>query len=263
MLFSANYIDKSLYYLPWKTKFIEVFCILYAKLLKKIRQNQDVKKIVSLYAELFRLMIYVLQKKLKSDHNETLVFYSDIINRAEKYEYITGKKRYFEVLNFLSQYNLDKENGVMKFKYQYVDILNEFADKFKLLTRDEGFRDKNYTINDNSYCLWGIEEKSYIKIVKAFLKYEQLKIVRIFGSRVTENYKEFSDIDLMFEGTYTPDEFCKIRNNLQELELPYAVDIFDICLGNKPFTYRNVIRSNIFYSRSDYYEDNYRSIINV
>ena len=86
MLFSANYIDKSLYYLPWKTKFIEVFCILYAKLLKKIRQNQDVKKIVSLYAELFRLMIYVLQKKLKSDHNETLVFYSDIINRAEKYD---------------------------------------------------------------------------------------------------------------------------------------------------------------------------------
>ena len=261
MLFSANYIEKSLYYLPWKTKFIEVFCILYARFLRNVQEKCDVNVIVDLYFELFKLMINILQKKLKSD-NITVIFYPEIINCASKHKYISNKCLCFDVLNFLSQYNLDKNNAV-NFKYEYIDILNDFSKRFKQFTKQEGNREKNYTIYDNSYCLWGIREKSYIKLVKEFFTYKQIKIVRIFGSRVTDNYREFSDIDLIFEGTYSEEDFYKIRNKIQNLELPYVLDMYDISIGNKPFTYRNTIRSNIFYSRKDYCDDTYASIINT
>ena len=124
MLFSANYIEKSLYYLPWKTKFIEVFCILYARFLRNVQEKCDVNVIVDLYFELFKLMINILQKKLKSD-NITVIFYPEIINCASKHKYISNKCLCFDVLNFLSQYNLDKNNAV-NFKYEYIDILNDF-----------------------------------------------------------------------------------------------------------------------------------------
>ena len=260
MPFSTNYIDESLYYLPWKTKFIEVYCILYAKLLKKIEQQQAKEQIVDLYLELYKLMLNILQKKLKSDDNLVLTFYPEIINHAEKKQYITNKQQYFEVLDFLSLYNINKSN-VNDFQYCYIDLLKDFARKFKYLTRQKGFRSQNYVIYDNSYCLWGIHPKYYIKLMREFLKYKHLKIVRIFGSRVTSEYHEFSDIDLILEGTYSPEEFCKIRNTLQNLELPYVLDMYDIRTGNKPFTYRNVVRSNILYMRTDYYNDNYTSII--
>ena len=94
------------------------------------------------------------------------------------------------------------------------------------------------------------------------MSYEKLKIVRIFGSRVTDEYKEFSDIDLIFEGTYSGKEYLKMRDRICKLEIPYVLDIYDINIGNKPFTYRNVVRSNLLYSRKDYYsEDSYISII--
>ena len=133
---------------------------------------------------------------------------------------------------------------------------------FKDYSRKEGFRDKNYVIYNNSSYLWGIHQSSLIKLIRVFLSYEKLKIVRIFGSRVTDEYKEFSDIDLIFEGTYSGKEYLKMRDRICKLEIPYVLDIYDINIGNKPFTYRNVVRSNLLYSRKDYYsEDSYISII--
>ena len=85
---------------------------------------------------------------------------------------------------------------------KYLTILEEFNNKFKQLSKLGGIRNKNYVFYDNSYCIWGINDEYYEKLKNQFLKINSLKIVRIFGSRVTENYSEFSDIDLIFEGTY-------------------------------------------------------------
>ena len=255
MAFTAKYIDASLYYLPWKTKFIEVFCILYACLLRKIDQKQNVDNIVKIYFEAFRTMLNVLQKKLKTDENINVRFYPDIIEAASMVNYISQKYLFFEVLDFLNQYNYN--NTVAKlFKLDYVKILDEFSRKFKEYTILGGNRNRNYVIYDNSYCLWGIEEKYYHDLIGLFSKLDKLKLVRIFGSRVTQEYEVYSDIDLIFEGTYTADEFIRIRENIQNFELPYILDIYDIYLGNKPFIYRNIVRSNIFYCH-----ENYTSII--
>lgn len=251
MAFTAKYMEASLYYLPWKTKFIEVFCILYARLQRKICQHQDIESIVKLYFETYKTMLNVLQKKLKSDNGINVKFYSDIIESAFNVGYISEKEVFFEALNFLNFYNYDKTNTKL-FKSSYIKILDEFSRKFKEYVRLEGMRDKNYVIYDNSYCLWGIDENYYYKLIKLFSKYEKLKLVRIFGSRVTQEYKTYSDIDLIFEGTYAPEEFQKIREAIQNAEFPYILDIYDICMGNKPFIYRNVVRSNLFYKREDY-----------
>ena len=260
MKFKTNkYIEESLYYLPWKTKYIEVFCFLYIRLLKSIKGKESITTITNIFFEIFKTMLNILQKKLKYDNHKYLIFYTDIIYQAEKEKYIKDKYLYLEILNFFAQYNIDK-TCIKNFKYEYLQIAHDFSKTFQNIISQYGDRDKNYTIYDNSYCLWGIPEKYYIKLIKHFLKYEKLKIARIFGSRITNEFKEFSDIDFIFEGTYSPKEFYTIRENMQQIELPYVLDIYDIKLGNKPFTYRNTIRSNIFFSRKEYIDDNYISI---
>ena len=52
MTCSAKYLENSLFYEPWKTKYIESFCPLYAKLKIKSRQNltsDEYKKFIFLF----------------------------------------------------------------------------------------------------------------------------------------------------------------------------------------------------------------------
>ena len=109
----------------------------------------------------------------------------------------------------------------------------------------------------------GIDEKCYNRLIDLFLEFDSLKIVRIFGSRVTLNYNMFSDIDLICEGTYSPKEFIQIRERIRNLESPYIMDVYDINHANKAFLYRNLIRSNIFYKRQDYINDEYNSLFST
>ena len=47
----------------------------------------------------------------------------------------------------------------------------------------------------------------------------------IFGSRARGDYKKTSDIDIAILGKVTKEEKFKISNELDELEIPYMLDI--------------------------------------
>lgn len=265
MEWTSKYIQDSLFYEPWKTKFIEVFTAEYPVLKKEYNSVNTNNKneyisFVKYYTEVFRNVLKVLKNRLKFSGVTGINFYSDVIYHASIQNLISDTDIWFEVLFFISRFYND-ENCYTEFRKEYINILENFKNLMKPLVKEEGLRDKNYCIYDNSYCLWGIKPKYYKKIISVLLDYETVKIVRICGSRVTENYREFSDIDLISEGTYTGDDFINIVDDLHSLQIPYIIDINDIFKESKPFIYRNVVRSNIFYKREFYYSDSYQSVI--
>jgi predicted nucleotidyltransferase len=259
-MFTTKYIENSLFYEAWKTKFIEKFCPNYLYFIKVSNTETDICKIVHAYEKVFRTMFNVLQKKLKTDHGLKSKLYSDILEMAEKVGYISDKKICEEIILFLSDFMLDEKNA-NSFKRKYIDVVSEFRNKFRYFANNSGLRDENYLIYDNTSILWGIEEEYYNEIINLFFQFENLKFVRIFGSRVTTEFKKFSDLDLILEGTYSHEEYNKISKTLYDMDIPYIFDIYDIYHDNKPFMYRNTLRSNIFYARKDYVIDDYISII--
>ena len=266
MVWSPNYIENSLYYEAWKTKFIEVFLREYPKL-KKIfytvtdKTSDEYFYFVKYYIKIFKTALKILKNKLKSNDCTNITFSSDIIFESYKAKLINNPNLWYEFLLFLKQYHIDN-NCYNNFKSEYMTLLEDFALNIKPHIKNLGNKEYNYKIYDNTYCLWGISPKSYIKIINLFLKYESLKIVRISGSRTTPDFREFSDIDLIAEGTYTPIEYSKLQDEIEELNIPYIIDMNDILKETKPFIYRNIIRSNIFYKRQNYFsEENYVSIL--
>ena len=77
------------------------------------------------------MALNILQRKLLSEYNIKLKFYSDVIHVAKKYELISDEKIFFGMLDFVSKCNFNKEN-ILKhsnipnenFKYTYNQ--NEF-----------------------------------------------------------------------------------------------------------------------------------------
>ena len=264
MKWSPRYLETSLYYEPWKTKFIEVF-IREFYLLKKEYISLDkanietYTKFIEHFIDIFKLSLQIL-KKMFYLNGKNCIFYSDVIKEAVYAQILNDKKLCLQAVLFVESFYHDKQIYT-KFNPEFLQILNGFYLSMLPLIKKEGFRDKNYVFYDNSYCLWGIKEKYYRKMIRLFLKHENLKIVRICGSRVTNKYREFSDIDLISEGTYSQKEYFQIKNAILEMESPYIIDMNDIYKKSKPFIYRNTIRSNIFYKRSDYVPENYVSII--
>jgi uncharacterized protein len=76
---------------------------------------------------------------------------------------------------------------------------------------------------------FGITNKSYSLIVKAFSKYPLVEKVIIFGSRAKGNYKPGSDIDLAIKGKQSSTELAmNIAAYLnEELPTPYHIDVVD------------------------------------
>ena len=265
MRWTSKYIQDSLFYEPWKTKFIEVFTAEYPVLKKEYnsanKNNRNTYILfVKYYSEVFKNVLKVLKNRLKFSGVTGIKFYSDIIYHAGVHNLISDTAIWFEAMYFLRNFYND-ENCYTDFKEEYISIFEDFKNLMKPLVKKEGFREKNYCIYDNSCCLCGIKPKYYKRIISALFDHETVKIVRICGSRVTENYREFSDIDLISEGTYTGEEYMQIVDDLHSLEIPYIIDINDIFKESKPFIYRNVVRSNIFYKREFYCRDSYQSVI--
>lgn len=265
MQWTSKYIQDSLFYEPWKTKFIEVFTREYVSLKKEYKlvnknSREGYISFIKYYTEVFRNILKILKNRLKFAGVGDIKFYSDVIYQAGIHNLISDINIWFDAMLFISRFYND-ENCYADFRQEYINIFEDFKNQMKPQIVNDGFRDKNYCVYDNSYCLWGIKPKYYKKIVGVLLDYDSVKIVRICGSRVTQEYREFSDIDLISEGTYSAREFSKFANDLYSLEIPYIVDINDIFKHTKPFIYRNVVRSNIFYKRESYFSDSYQSII--
>lgn len=74
--------------------------------------------------------------------------------------------------------------------------------------------------------LFGLKKEDIDSINKVFALYEPIESVFIYGSRAKGNFKEGSDIDLtIIEDSLTFPLFLEIENKLDDLLLPYKIDL--------------------------------------
>ena len=73
----------------------------------------------------------------------------------------------------------------------------------------------------------GLPEPILQKIRAVFAHYPQVEEAVLYGSRAKGNYKNGSDIDLTLRGgdDLTLNVLCKIANDLDDLFLPYMIDL--------------------------------------
>lgn len=72
----------------------------------------------------------------------------------------------------------------------------------------------------------GLPQETIFKIKNVLKKYFQIERVILYGSRAKGNYKTGSDIDLtLIAPQMTLTELLKIENEIDDLLLPYKVDL--------------------------------------
>lgn len=82
---------------------------------------------------------------------------------------------------------------------------------------------------------FGLKEEVIQKIRSVFASFPEIKEAILYGSRAKGNYKNGSDIDIVLKGRdLTLQKLLRINNQLDELSLPYTIDInsFDF-ISNK------------------------------
>jgi predicted nucleotidyltransferase len=73
---------------------------------------------------------------------------------------------------------------------------------------------------------FGLPQENVDAINDIFAQYASINRVIIYGSRAKGNYKPSSDIDLTIEEDKLPiSEFLEIENKLDDLLLPYKIDL--------------------------------------
>ena len=73
---------------------------------------------------------------------------------------------------------------------------------------------------------FGLPDQTVAKICAVFALYPAIQRAVIYGSRVKGNYKAGSDIDLtLFGATLTPAMCADIADALDDLLLPYCIDL--------------------------------------
>jgi predicted nucleotidyltransferase len=73
---------------------------------------------------------------------------------------------------------------------------------------------------------FGLPQASIDFINDVFAQYASINSVIIYGSRAKGNYKSSSDIDLTIEDEHLQfSEFLEIENKLDDLLLPYKIDL--------------------------------------
>jgi predicted nucleotidyltransferase len=73
---------------------------------------------------------------------------------------------------------------------------------------------------------FGLKQEDIDKINQVFASYEGIDSVVVYGSRAKGNFKLGSDIDLtIIENSLTFAEFLEIENTLDDLLLPYKIDL--------------------------------------
>jgi len=74
---------------------------------------------------------------------------------------------------------------------------------------------------------YGLKEATIKKMCDVFAYFPQIEKAIIYGSRAKGSYKNGSDIDLTLQGDkdLTFDVLLKVMNDLDELLLPYTIDL--------------------------------------
>lgn len=98
---------------------------------------------------------------------------------------------------------------------------------------------------------FGLEENTIEKINSVFGQYENIEKVILYGSRAKGNYKKGSDIDLVIEAKdFTFTDMLKVENQLDDMLLPYKIDISLIHQVSNPDLIEHIERvGKIFYEK--------------
>ncbi len=71
----------------------------------------------------------------------------------------------------------------------------------------------------------GVGLQDWLSILNIFKKSAVVEKVVLYGSRAKENYKSYSDVDLTVFGQLSLIDLQKIENQIDDLNLPYIVDL--------------------------------------
>jgi predicted nucleotidyltransferase len=72
---------------------------------------------------------------------------------------------------------------------------------------------------------YGLPDEVVRKIQAIFAQYPQITEVVLYGSRAKGNFRPGSDLDLTIKGGLTLSQLLKIEDQLDELLLPYRIDL--------------------------------------
>lgn len=100
---------------------------------------------------------------------------------------------------------------------------------------------------------YGLSDNSLKKLIAVFQSTPEIDEVILFGSRAKGNFREGSDVDLALKGSRLTLEIQrKIENKLQELFLPYSIDLLMLTHQTAPQLVDHINRVGItIYSRQD------------
>lgn len=102
--------------------------------------------------------------------------------------------------------------------------------------------------------MFGLKDSSISKMKNILLRYEEIEKAIIFGSRARGDYKKTSDIDIaIFSHNITSTRLNLLRNDFDELDIIYTVDLVDFYNVSKEELKNNIINEGvvIFYKGSD------------
>ncbi len=95
---------------------------------------------------------------------------------------------------------------------------------------------------------FGLSQKDYDNIIRVFSKYPDIDQVLIYGSRAMGNFKPASDIDLTLVGdALSFSDLLKIENELDDLLLPYQIDLSLFHKITDPGFLEHIRRVGLFY----------------
>jgi len=78
----------------------------------------------------------------------------------------------------------------------------------------------------NTQLSFGLKKSTLNKLCSVFKSHDTIESMILYGSRAKGNYKVGSDIDLTIKGGLLPFfEFLQIEDQIDELYLPYMVDL--------------------------------------
>jgi predicted nucleotidyltransferase len=82
----------------------------------------------------------------------------------------------------------------------------------------------NNLINDN----YGIDHSDFKRLIDVISSNKKISEAILFGSRAKGNYNKYSDIDIALKANdLTFDEQLEIKVMIEELMMPYYVDVLD------------------------------------
>jgi predicted nucleotidyltransferase len=98
---------------------------------------------------------------------------------------------------------------------------------------------------------YGLSETTVQKISSIFARFPAVEKVVLYGSRAKDTYKTGSDIDLtLFGTTLTTNQLLQIMDALDDLLLPYTIDLSIFAQLNHPELKEHIERvGKVFYDK--------------